>query len=109
MSAKRVVMLSLCLVLVFGCYAKTTLAANILYIANLRDQGFVEKDKIIQDFMESLGHTLVLFDDQQSEADTEAAALMPAIVLIYISETVGSGGIKNAITELDVPMIIGEG
>ena len=109
MSAKRVVMLSLCLVLVFGCYAKTTLAANILYIANLRDQGFVEKDKIIQDFMESLGHTLVLFDDQQSEADTEAAALMPDIDLIYISETVGSGGIKNEITELDVPMIIGEG
>ncbi|MCH8193570.1 MAG: discoidin domain-containing protein [Planctomycetes bacterium] len=109
MSAKRVAMLSLCLVLVFGCYAKTTWAANILYIANLRDQGFVEKDKILQDFMAGLGHTLVLFDDQQSEADTEAAALMPDIDLIYISETVGSGGIKNEITELDVPMIIGEG
>lgn len=108
MSAKRFVILSLCLVLVFGFYAKTTLGANILYVANLRDEGFIQKDKIIQDFMRGLGHTVILIDDQESEADTEAAAQAADIDLVYISETVGSGGIKNEITEVDVPMIIGE-
>ncbi|MHC4594428.1 MAG: LamG-like jellyroll fold domain-containing protein [Planctomycetota bacterium] len=108
MSAKRFVILSLCLILVFGFYAKTTLGANILYVANLRDQGFIDKDKIIQDYMRSLGHTVIPIDDQESEADTEAAAQAADIDLVYISETVGSGGIKNEITEIDVPMIIGE-
>ena len=108
MSTKRFLILSLCLVLVFGCYARTTLGANILYVANLRDQGFIQNDKILQDFMISLGHTIIPIDDEESKEATRAAAMDPSIDLVYISETVGSGGIKNEITDIDVPIIVGE-
>jgi hypothetical protein len=56
--------------------------------------------------MEGLGHTVTYIDDDDDEATTEAAAA--AADLVYISESVGSGGIKNEITEVEVPMIVGE-
>ncbi|MFC1766149.1 discoidin domain-containing protein [Planctomycetota bacterium] len=108
MSVKKVIIPLFCLAFVLGLPIETTLAANILYVANLRDAGFIEKDKIVQDYMKSLGHTVIPIDDEASEADTEAAALAEGIDLVYISETVSSGNIKNEITEIDVPMIVSE-
>jgi len=65
-----------------------------------------QNDAIIGDFLESLGHTVTYFDDSEDEATTEAAAA--AADLVWISESVGSGDIRDEITEIETPMIVGE-
>jgi hypothetical protein len=60
----------------------------------------------IKAFLEALGHTVMYIDDNEDEATTETAAL--AADVVFISESVGSGNIKNEITEVAVPIIVGE-
>ncbi len=102
MFEKKFVRSLLCLVVVLSLSATATRGANILYVASMT----VEGDDALKAFMEGLGHTVTYLDDDEDEATTEAAAI--AADLVFISESVGSGGIKNEITELEVPMIVGE-
>ena len=61
---------------------------------------------MIKSYLEGLGHTVTYIDDNEDEATTEAAAA--AADLVYISESVSSGGIREEITEIETPMIITE-
>jgi hypothetical protein len=70
------------------------------------DGGEAGADDDLKAFMEGLGHTVTYFDDDESEADTEIAAA--AADLVFISESVGSSGIREEITEVEVPMIVNE-
>jgi hypothetical protein len=63
-------------------------------------------DDLLKVFMEGLGHTVTYLDDDEDEATTEAAA--DAADLVFISESAGSGGIREEITEIETPMIITE-
>jgi len=79
--------------------------ADILFISSM-DPVHMPGDDALKAFMESLGHTVTYFDDNESEADTEVAAA--AADLVFISESVGSGNIRTEITEIETPMIITE-
>jgi hypothetical protein len=92
----------LCLVVVLSLSAPATRGANILFVSSMT----AVEDDALKAFMEGLGHTVTYIDDDEDEATTEAAAA--AADLVFISESVGSGGIKNEITEVEVPMIVGE-
>jgi hypothetical protein len=102
MFEKKFVMPLLCLVVALSLSATATRGANILYVASMT----VAEDDALKAFMEGLGHTVTYIDDDEDEATTEAAAI--AADMVFISESVGSGGIKNEITELEVPMVVGE-
>jgi len=92
----------LCLVVVLSLSATATRGANILFVSSMT----AVEDDALKAFMEGLGHTVTYIDDDEDEATTEAAAA--AADLVFISESVGSGGIKNEITEIETPMIVGE-
>jgi len=102
MFEKRFVMPLLCLVVALSLSATATRGANILFVSSMT----AVEDDALKAFMEGLGHTVTYIDDDEDEATTEAAAA--AADLVFISESVGSGGIKNEITEIEVPMIVGE-
>jgi hypothetical protein len=102
----------ICLVLALGLSATSTMGANILFITSLNydapvgdDQSMVGDDAL-KAFLESLGHTVTYLDDDEDEATTEAAAA--AADAVFISETVGSGGIRNEITEVETLMVVAE-
>jgi len=63
-------------------------------------------DDALKAFIEGLGHTVTMFDDNESEADTEVAAAEAD--LVFISESVSSGQIREEITEIETPMVITE-
>jgi len=105
MLEKKFVRALLCLVAAFSFSATGAMGANILFIVNA-DRASYPNDALIGDFLESLGHTVTYFDDTENEADTEAAAA--AADLVWISESIGSGNVANEITEIEVPMIVGE-
>jgi hypothetical protein len=102
MFEKKFLMYLLCLAVLLSLSAPATRGANILFVSSMT----AEADDALKAFMEGLGHTVTYIDDDDDEATTEAAAA--AADLVYISESVGSGGIKNEITEVEVPMIVGE-
>ncbi|MFH1882720.1 MAG: LamG-like jellyroll fold domain-containing protein [Planctomycetota bacterium] len=102
MFEKKFLMSLLCLVVVLSFSATATRGANILFVSSMT---VVEEDAL-KAFMEGLGHTVTYIDDDEDEATTEAAVI--AADLVFISESVSSGKIKNEITELEVPMIVGE-
>ena len=102
MFEKRFVMPLLCLVVALSLSATATRGANILFVSSMT----AVEDDALKAFMEGLGHTVTYIDDDEDEATTEAAAA--AADLVFVSESVGSGGIKNEITEIEVPMIVGE-
>jgi hypothetical protein len=106
MLERKITGILLCLIIVVGCPAAKSMAENILFIVNDPTEATYQNDKIIKDFLESLGHTVTYFDDSEDEAATEAAAA--AADLVYISESVGSGDIREEITEIETPMIVGE-
>jgi hypothetical protein len=96
----------LCLVAVLSLSATATMGANVLYIvADTTGAGF-PNDALLGDFFEALGHTVTYFDDNETEAAMEAAAA--AADLVWISESVGSGNVANKITEVEVPIVVGE-
>ena len=106
MFEKQFVRALLCLMVVVGCSATIAMGDNILFIVNDPTEGSFQNDAIIKDLLESLGHTVTYFDDDEDEAATEIAAA--AADLVYISESVGSGGIREEITEIETPIIVGE-
>ena len=63
-------------------------------------------DEALRVFMEGLGHTVTMFDDDENEADTEVAATEAE--LVFISESVSSSKIREEITEIETPMVITE-
>jgi hypothetical protein len=100
------------LVVSLGLSATATMGANILFISSMNydapvgdDQSMVGDDAL-KAFLESLGHTVTYLDDDEDEATTEAAAA--AADAVFISETVGSGGIREEITEVETLMVIAE-
>jgi len=86
--------------------ASAALGANILYIVADTGGAGYERDLVIGDFLTGLGHEVIYYDDNESEADTEVAAADAD--LVYISESVSSGQIRTEITEIETPMIIAE-
>ena len=105
MLEKKFVRALLCLVVALSFSATGALGDNILFIVNADRAGFAN-DALIGDFLESLGHTVTYFDASETEAAMEAAAA--AADLVWISESVGSGDVANKITEIEVPMVVGE-
>ena len=90
------------IVLTPGSSATATGEANILFVSSMT----AAVDDDLKAFMEGLGHTVTYIDDDEDESTTEAAAV--AADLVFISESVSSGKIKDEITEVAVPMIVGE-
>jgi len=80
------------LLILLGFSGTGVMGANILFVSSM-DEEHMPGDDTIKAFLESLGHTVTYIDDDISEADTEEAAL--AADLVYISESVGSGDIRN--------------
>ena len=105
MSKRRCVQFLFCLSVVLGFSAAEAVGADILFISAM-DGGEAGADDDLKAFMEGLGHTVTYFDDDEDEAATEVAAA--AADLVFISESVGSGGIREEITEVEVPMIVNE-
>ena len=105
MSKKRCVQFLFCLAAVIGVSATAASGADILFISAM-DGAEAGADDDLKAFMEGLGHTVTYFDDGEDEAATEAAAA--AADLVFISESVGSSGIRDEITEVEVPMIVNE-
>jgi len=105
MFEKKVVRAVLCLMVVVSISATKAMGENILFIVNA-DQASYPNDALIGDFLESLGHTVTYFGDTENEADTEAAAA--AADLVWISESVGSSEVREEITEIETPIIVGE-
>lgn len=93
------------LVVLLGFSATGAMGANILFVSSM-DAEHMPGDDTIKAFFESLGHTVTYIDDDETEEATEAAAL--AADLVFISESVGSGDIKNEITEIPTPIIVAE-
>jgi len=105
MFGKKFLMPLLCLVAALSLSATATRGANILFVSSMSEEHMIGDDAL-KAFMEGLGHTVTYLDDDEDEATTEAAAA--AADMVFISESCGSGNIRNEITELEVPMIVGE-
>jgi hypothetical protein len=105
MLEKKFVGSLLCLVLVLVFSSAGVRGGNILFISSLQEE-HMPGDDALKAFIEGLGHTVTYFDDDESEADTEIAAAEAD--LVFISESVGSGGIREEITEIETPMVITE-
>jgi hypothetical protein len=103
MLSKQFVKSLLFLVVLVGFSATTAIGAEILFVTADPTN---PNDAIIKSFLEGLGHTVTYIDDDEDEATTETAAA--AADLVYISESVGSGGIREEITEIETPMIVAE-
>jgi len=95
----------ICLVLALSFSAPAVRGADILFISAM-DEATGPGDEALILFMEGLGHTVTVFDDDETEADTEVASA--AADMVFISESVGSGGIRTEITEIETPMVITE-
>jgi len=106
MSGKQFLTSFFGLVVVLGFLSTPTMGADILFIVNDPTLAAFPYDAVIGDLLENLGHTVIYFDDDEDEAATEAAA--EAADLVWISESVGSGAIREEITEIETPMIVGE-
>jgi len=92
-----------CLAILLSFFATCAMGAEILFVTvDPTDP----EDAIIKSFLEGLGHTVTYIDDDEDEATTEEAAA--AADLVYISESVSSGQIRDEITEVATPMIITE-
>ena len=105
MLEKQFVRSLLFLLILLGFSTGGVMGANILFVSSM-DAEHMPGDDTIKAFFESLGHTVTYIDDDENEAATEEAAL--ASDLVYISESVGSGAIKNEITEVPTPIIVAE-
>ncbi len=83
------------------------MGANILFLSSMDvAAGHMIGDDALKAFMEGLGHTVTYLDDNEDEATTEAAAA--AADLVFIGESCGSSNINTEITEMEVPMVVGE-
>jgi hypothetical protein len=105
MLEKKFVRFTLCLVIALSLSATATIGADILFLTS-SNPTHMPGDDALKAFIESLGHTVTYFDDNEDEAATEAAAA--AADLVFMSESVGSGQVNTEITEIEVPMVITE-
>ncbi|MHC4507624.1 MAG: CBM96 family carbohydrate-binding protein [Planctomycetota bacterium] len=80
-------------------------SSSILFVSSL-ETGHMPGDDAIKAFFERLGHAVTYIDDDANEPSTEAKAA--AADLVYISESVGSGDIRDEITEIATPIIVAE-
>ncbi len=106
MLEKKLIRTLLCCVVALSFSAAGAMGDNILFIVNDPTEATYPNDTLIKDFLESLGHTVTYFDDDEDEAAMEAAAA--AADLVYISESVGSSAVREKITEIETPIIVGE-
>ncbi|MHC4913141.1 MAG: hypothetical protein ACYTE5_09085, partial [Planctomycetota bacterium] len=97
-------LLSLAAALSFSATSAT--GGDILLIVGDPTLAEFPADALIKTRLEALGHTVRYFDDNNDEASMESAAA--AADLVYISESVGSGNVGSKITEIEVPIIVGE-
>ncbi len=105
MFQKKIAGTLLCLVVLLGFSAVSAMGSNILFITSFEDE-HMPGDDALKVFMEGLGHTVTYLDDDEDEATTEAAAIEAD--LVFISESVGSGKVREEITEIETPMVITE-
>lgn len=105
MFEKKFTGIIICLALALFFSVTGAKGANILFISAM-DEDTGPGDEALRVFMEGLGHTVTMFDDDENEADTEVAAAEAD--LVFISESVGSSKIREEITEIETPMIITE-
>jgi hypothetical protein len=105
MLEKKAVKYLLFLVLALSFLALNVKAADVLFIMSF-DDTFMEGDQLLIDYIESMGHNVILFDDDESEEDTEIAAA--AADVVFISESVTSQRIRLEITEVEVPIVTNE-
>ena len=105
MFEKKFTGIIICLALALSLSITTVKGANILFISAM-DDVTGPGDEALRVFMEGLGHTVTMFDDDENEADTEVAAAEAD--LVFISESVGSSNIREEITEIETPMVITE-
>ncbi len=105
MIRKKYVRTLLCLCVVLSLWSSATMGAEVLFISSMEEQ-HMPGDDALKAFIESLGHTVTYFDDNEDEATTEVAAA--AADLVFISESVSSGQIRIEITEIETPMVITE-
>ncbi|MCP4610222.1 MAG: DUF1349 domain-containing protein [Planctomycetes bacterium] len=105
MFGKKYVRTLLCLGFVLSLWSSATIGAEILFISSMSEE-HMPGDDMLKAFIEGLGHTVTYFDDDEDEATTEVAAA--AADMVFISESVGSGGIRTEITEIETPMVVTE-
>jgi hypothetical protein len=105
MFEKKFTGIIICLALTLSFSVTTVKGANILFISAM-DDVTGPGDEALRVFMEGLGHTVTMFDDDENEADTEVAAAEAD--LVFISESVSSSKIREEITEIETPMVITE-
>ena len=105
MFSKNFKVILICLVLALSFSATAASGADILFISAM-DEDTEPGDEALRVYIEGLGHTVTMFDDNESEADTEVAAAEAD--LVFISESVSSSEIREEITEIETPMIITE-
>ncbi|MHC4558944.1 MAG: LamG-like jellyroll fold domain-containing protein [Planctomycetota bacterium] len=106
MLKETIVRILLCLVVTLSLSATGAMGANILYITADPTGATYPNDALIKTFLEGLGHTVTYFDDNEDEPAMETAAA--AADLVYISESVSSSNVRDKITEIETPMIVGE-
>jgi len=80
-------------------------AANICFITH-EDYPLDALDAHAVTFLEGLGHTVILIDDDEDGATTETAAMEADAV--FMSESVNETFMRNKITGIETPMIIAE-
>jgi len=105
MFEKKLAAILICLLVTLSFSAPAVRGADILFISAM-DEATGPGDEALIIFMEGLGHTVTVFDDGENEADTEIAAA--AADMVFISESVSSGQIREEITEIETPMVITE-
>ncbi len=105
MLEKKVVKYVLFFVLALSFLASNVKAADVLFIMSF-DEQFMPGDEALIAYIEGMGHNVILFDDDETEEDTEIAAA--AADVVFISESVTSQRIRLEITEVEVPIVTNE-
>jgi len=80
-------------------------AADVLFVTR-EDDPLDAVDAHIVTFLEGLGHTVRLIDDDEDEADTQTAARGADVV--FMSQSVNETFMRNKITAIETPMIVAE-
>ncbi|MCU0913095.1 MAG: hypothetical protein MUC88_00855 [Planctomycetes bacterium] len=80
-------------------------AADILFISSM-DATHKAGDDALKAYMEKMGHTVTYMDDNTALATMQPAAATADVV--FISESVGSGNVRDKITAVETPIVTTE-
>ena len=105
MSTKVLFLSVLGATLALGFWTPGVQGASILFISSM-DPTHMPGEDALRAFMEKMGHTVTYMDDNEAQAAMQTAAAKAN--LVFVSESVGSGNVRNKITAIDAPMIITE-